>query len=197
MPYPHGYTDPPPTLAERLTRLNDHLQGLDQRLKAAIGAAVGSAIATAVRDAVRYLLGGKDTPAVERQSAHHDYRDDRAYRDERAPDSWGEEDSRWPQDEEFFAPASERPATRNTTSKRWCKAMSAALQMALWWLKHQPGRRPILTTVTITLAAGITAWVAGPAIAAGVGVLTSVAGLLLTSNAASEATNRLADVASD
>jgi len=197
MTYPHGHADPPLTLTERLTQLNDNLQALDQRLKAAIGAAVGNAIAAAVRDTVRYLLGGKDTPGVERQSDHHDYRDDRDYRDECAPDRWSEDDSCWPQDQEFFAPASKKPASHNTKSKRWSKALRAALQMALWWLKHQSGRRPILITVTVTLAASITALVAGPAIAAGVGVLTSVAGLLLTSNAASEATNRLADVASE
>jgi hypothetical protein len=57
------------------------------------------------------------------------------------------------------------------------------LQAALWFLKRQPRRRPVLTTLAVTLAAGVTGFVAGPVLAAGAGVLASVAGLLLTADA--------------
>jgi hypothetical protein len=41
--------------------------------------------------------------------------------------------------------------------------------------------------VTVTLAAGATAYVAGPTLAAGAGILASVASLLLTADAARSA----------
>jgi hypothetical protein len=65
--------------------------------------------------------------------------------------------------------------------------MSAALQTALWFVKQQPRRRPLLTTLAVTLAAGITAFVAGPVFAAGAGVLASVASLVLTADASKSA----------
>jgi hypothetical protein len=52
------------------------------------------------------------------------------------------------------------------------------LQAALWFLKQQPKRRPILTTVCVTLAAGATGFVAGPALVAGAGAIVSLAGLI-------------------
>jgi hypothetical protein len=45
----------------------------------------------------------------------------------------------------------------------------------------------VLTTVAVGLAAGVTGYVAGPAVAAGVGVLASVASLLLTADASRSA----------
>jgi hypothetical protein len=45
----------------------------------------------------------------------------------------------------------------------------------------------VLTTLAVALAAGITGFVAGPALAAGAGVLASVAGLMFTANASQSA----------
>jgi hypothetical protein len=177
----YGSPDPPRTLAERLERLNDNLRSLGERLKASIAGVVGDAIADAVRDAVRGLLGSRETPA-------DSYRDNHApghYRD-REDDPWGEEDRRW-EDEEVYTPARKTTATRNGAAGRWRGAMSAALQAALWFLKQQPRRRPILTTLAVTLAAGVTGFIAGPILAAGAGVLASVAGLLLTADASKSA----------
>jgi hypothetical protein len=58
----YGSPDPPRTLAERLSRLNDNLQALGERLKASIAGLLGDAIADAVRDSVRSLLGGEEAP---------------------------------------------------------------------------------------------------------------------------------------
>ena len=189
MSHPYSSPDPPRTLAERLTRLNDDLKGLGERLKAAIAGAVGDAVAEAVRDTLRSLLGGKDAPADHyrdpRDHAPHALYSD--YTAAREDDPWGEEDRRW-QDE---GPA---PARVNSAgSKRWRNAVGTALQAALWFLKRQPRRRPVLTTLAVTLAAGVAGLLAGPVLVAGAGVLASVAGLLLTADASRSAAELVAD----
>jgi hypothetical protein len=100
----YGSPDPPRTLAERLSRLNDSLQSLGERLKASIAGFLGDTIADAVRDSVRGLLGG-------REESHDPYRDRRdhhspGYYQEGEDDPWGDEDRGWREEE--FAPA--RPA---------------------------------------------------------------------------------------
>ena len=183
MNYHNGSPDPPRTLAERLTQLNDNLQSLGERLKASIASLLGDAIADAVRDSVRKLLGGEDAPA-------DPYRDQREYHSpahyrEDVDDPWGDEDRRW--EEEDYTPSRQTQTTRNSATDRWRNAMSAALQAALWFLKQQPRRRPILTTLAVTLAAGVTGFVAGPMLAAGAGVLASVASLMFTADASKSA----------
>src|SRR4051812_1959646 len=57
MHFPDTNADPPPTLADRLSGLNDRLLSLAARLKEAIASTVGQAVSQAVRDLVRALLG--------------------------------------------------------------------------------------------------------------------------------------------
>jgi hypothetical protein len=174
MSYHNSSPDPPRTLSERLSRLNDNLQSLGERLKASIAALVGDTVADAVRDALRGLLGGCEEspdPCRERRDRHG-----RDYYEGREDDPWGDEDRRWREDD--FTPARQTPATRGGAGGRWRVAASAALQAALWFLKQQPKRRPILTTVCVTLAAGATGFVAGPALVAGAGAIVSLAGLI-------------------
>jgi hypothetical protein len=180
MNHHYGSPDPPRTLAERLERLNANLQTLGERLKSSIAAVVGDAIADTVRDAVRSLLGGKEAPA----DPYRDHRDPAHYRDE-VEDPWGEEDRRW--EGEDFAPAREATPRRTGIGRRWRSAASAAVQAALWFLKRWPRRRPVLTTLAVALAAGVTGFVVGPTLAAGAGVLASVAGLMLTADASQSA----------
>lgn len=179
----YGSHDPPRTLSERLERLNDNLQSLGERLKASIAGLLGETIADAVRDSVRGLLGGREAPPTPYRD-RRDYHTPDHYR-EGEDDSWGEDDRRW--EEEDFAPARRTPATSSGAGKRWRDAVSAALQAALWFLKQQPRRRPVLTTLAVTLAAGVTGFVAGPVLAAGAGVLASVAGLVFTADASKSA----------
>jgi hypothetical protein len=179
----YGSPDPPRTLAERLSRLNDNLQALGTRLKASIAGLVGDTIADAVRDSVRGLLGDKE-------ESHDPYRDRREYHTlgyyrEGEDDTWGDEDRRWR--EQDFAPARQAPTTSGGASRRWRNAVSAALRAALWFVKRQPRRRPVLTTLAVTVAAGVTGFVAGPVLAAGAAVFASVAGLLFTADAAKSA----------
>ena len=151
---PYGSPDPPRTLTERLTRLNDDLRALGERLKASIAGVVGEAIADAVRDSVRHLLG-KEAPADRYPDQREVYprghsRDD-SY--DRVNDPWSEVDRRWAEDEEeSYWPAREKPVPRTNTRRRWRSALSAAVQTCLWFLKCQPRRRPVLTTLAVTLA---------------------------------------------
>jgi hypothetical protein len=181
----YGSLDPPLTLTERLSRLNDSLQSLGVRLKASIASLVGDAIGEAVRDSVRNLLGSKEVPS----NPYHDHRDHHApaHSHDRVDNPWGEED-RWSgTDDEVYATARDTPAAGSDKHNRWGNAMSAALQACLWFLKQQPRRRPLLTTVCVTLAAGVTGFIAGPLLAASAGVLASVASLLLTAESSKSA----------
>jgi hypothetical protein len=180
----YGPPDPPRTLADRLSRLNDDLQALGERLKASIAGLLGDAVAEAVRDSVRGLLGGdgeSHAPYRERMDRHA-----RDYYEGREDDPWGDEGRRRGEEEDY-APARRAPATSRGASDRWRNAVGAALRATLWFLKRQPRRRPVLTTLCVTLAAGVTGFVAGPALAASAGVLASVAGLVFTADAAKSA----------
>jgi hypothetical protein len=187
MNHPYHSLDPPPTLRERLTRLHDNLQALGERLKASIASVVADAVAEAVRDAVRRLLGERREPVIDH---FHDPRDHFNDRDDRWDDGWGE-DRRWADEDDYHA--RETPTTRTRAGQRWRSALSAALQACLWFLRRQPRRRPVLTTVCVTLAAGVTAFVAGPALAAVSGVLASAASLMLTAEASRSASEFAAD----
>jgi hypothetical protein len=178
----HSPVCPPPTLAQRLQHLKADLHGLGERLKTSIASVIGQAIADAVRDAVRWLLGGQEEPKAPNPGSPYDRWDDP---DERLWGQQGEERDRL-QDDGSLVPRSEGTAPGKASkekAQRWRHAWTAGLQTALWWPARQSCRRPIVTTVAVGLAAGVTGYVAGPAMAAGVGVLASVASLLLSVDA--------------
>ncbi|MFO0877877.1 MAG: hypothetical protein U0840_11030 [Gemmataceae bacterium] len=182
---PFGSSDPPRTLAERLARLSDHLQTLADRLRATIASLVGDTIGEVVHDLVRSLLGGKVSlpDPCRDQWGHHDPASHRDQQDE----PWYEEEVGW-EDAKVFKPAeASRPADRGQT-QRWRNAVSAGLQAMLLFLKHLPRNRPVFATVAVALATGTTGFFAGPTLAAGAGVLTSVVSLLLTADASKMAT---------
>jgi len=174
--------DPPRTLAERLQQLNDNLQSLGGRLKEAIASAVSTAVAQAIHDVVRNLLGPGEVPALDH---HYDPRDDRRWDNE--------EDPRWTDEQDYY-PSHHQPPVQNHRAhgpNRWRDALGMAVQTALWWIRQEPRRRTVLTTAAVAVAAGITAFIAGPVFGAGVGVLASAASLLVTANSASTASDHL------
>jgi len=69
------------------------------------------------------------------------------------------------------------------------------LQTSLFWLRQQRSQRPVLTTGVVALAAGVTAFFWGPTLAAGIGVLVSMAGLVLTADSASLTAGSLTAIA--
>ena len=190
--YPSN-ADPPLTLAGRLLSLNDTLRSLASRLRDSIAQAVGGAVADAIRHLVRSLLGEQD-----RRPRDSDTFGERFERDDhfRFGDS-DELDREEPGDElwqhrrhEPSLPPRQAPAPEYT--RRWGHALRAAVQAGLLWLRRGPCRRPVLTTAVVALAAGGTALVAGPAVAAFLSVAASVAGLLITADSATAVAELLA-----
>lgn len=191
MHHHHGQLGPPLTLAERLEQLNDNLQEMGDRLKEAIAAAIGTTVADAVRDTVHNLLGGEDRGLPQ----HRDSWEDDNYRGGRR--AWDEPDDPWREPDPYDPqPLRRSVSPRRVGSNRWGQALTAALQTSLWWLREQKSRRPVLATSAVALAAGVTAFFYGPALAAGVGVLASVVSLVLTTEGARSATEQLATMSS-
>lgn len=187
----HSTLSPPLTLAERLDQLNDNLHTLGDRLKEAIASAIGTTAAEAVRDAIRGLLGEpENSPSY---SPRDWSEDDRSWHertwDDPSQNPWMERDRQEPEWRSLH------PHAQRTSNIRLRNALGAALQSSLFWLRQEKSRRPVLTTSLIALTAGVTAFFYGPALAAGVGLLTSVASLIMTAESASSAAESLAEIA--
>jgi hypothetical protein len=204
----------PPTLVERLQRLNDSLAGLGRRLRDSVATVVGSAVAEAVRDGVRRLLEQVNpTPTLkenETQRRDHLHQSDRLDDDRfdsggyyREPGGWPrEQGSDFPEDEQTDGglwreryesePPTREPETNNRQVGRLEYAVTTAVAAGTWWVQRNRLRRPVLTTVAVAVAAGIAAFFAGPAVAAGLSVLSAVGGMVLTADALTAAATGLA-----
>jgi hypothetical protein len=125
---------------------------------------------------VRNLLGARNMHETVSRFDRQGQSDNGIWND---PDEAG-----WDEDQGFQPSRHDRPVERTPNCRRWRDALGSAMQAALWWMRQQPSRRPVLTTLAVAVAAGVTAFIAGPTLAAGVGVVASAAGLLLTANAA-------------
>jgi hypothetical protein len=180
----HAQTDPQRTLSERLEQLNENLHALSLRLKDAIASAVSTAVGDAIRDAVRRLLGRKNALPWNQQFDQVP-RDEAGLWNDFDESSWDVEDDFPAREQEPFQPS------RKPRPNRWGNALGMAMQTAIWWMWQQPHRRPVLTTTVVAVAAGVTAFLAGPALTAGVGVLASTAGLLMTTNTVKSAGEQL------
>jgi hypothetical protein len=181
---------PPGNLAGRLEQLNAEMRDLRDRLKASIASAIGTAVAEAVRDAVSGLLGVRPVPPARPYALASPGHGQNRYWDQPEDDWWSQDEWDRPQ------PSQPPPVQDRGPNQRWREAVGAALKASLWWLRDQKGRRPLLTTSLVALAAGVTALVAGPAVGGSVGVLASVVSLVLTADAATSAADRLAGLAS-
>src|SRR5262245_52469218 len=137
-------------LGPHLAGLRDTLEGLAERLRAAVAGAVGGAVAGAVREAVHALLAerGRRDPAP----LALDYEDP----EPRAP-SWGRRDEQQPWrrpaasreeggfDDDFDCEeqaSPPKPDPEPARRLRWCAAVAAGLQAAAWWLRRKAGAAP-------------------------------------------------------
>jgi hypothetical protein len=174
---------PPCTLADRLRALNDSLKALAIRLKDAIASAVSSAIGQVVRDLIRRLLGEHE---LSEQPRPFDRRFDLQAR-ERSTERFQHEDDPWHEDPWLDDRPEAIASSHDESSEgpnRWGEALRTTVQTALWWLRIQPCRHPMLTTVLVALSAGAAAFFAGPTLAACVSVVATVTSLLLTADSA-------------
>jgi hypothetical protein len=175
----NAHADPPTTLADRVRQLNENLATLAVRLKDAIAEIISKAVAQAVRDGVSGLLGNGGPFGQTRR-----LRD--PFRDGAEDDPWSDdrdEDQAYPW--HCTEPTPQRPS-------RWTEAARAAAQTALWWLRQQPRKRPVLTTTLVALAGGCAALVAGPTLVGCVTVAVSLVSLLLTADSTRSAAEMLA-----
>jgi hypothetical protein len=188
----HQQVGLPLTVSQRLERLTSNLEVLRDKLKDSIAAAIGTAVAEAVHDAIRGLLGSEDVSSGHRED-HWPLADERSW-DNRRWDRF-EEDS-WPQSRQFDKdPDYQDECCNRAGNSRIRNAIGAALTTSMWWLRQQKNKRPVLTTSVVALAAGAIAFFWGPALAAGVGVLASITGLILTADNASQTAGSLTTVA--
>jgi hypothetical protein len=188
------YFDRPRTLVQRLRQLNENLLSLGQRLRESIASVIGETVAETVRDGLRRLFGRHDAapaPSPAPPTFHRRYEDrDPLWDDpeeEERDDGWREQEDE-PEPEPFRPPA----APQEKECSRWRHALGASLRAACWWLERQKPRRPVVTTAVIAIAAGVTAFVAGPAVADGLHLVSSMFGLLATADVASSTAQHLA-----
>ena len=178
----HASEDPACTLADRLHSLDYNLQALAARLEDAIAAAVSTALGQAIRDAIRKLLGDPGQPTRPSEPFAGNGCESRgSYDGFERRDDWGGDDNFWGEDN--YEPG-RPPSSSPSAASRWSGALRASVQTALWWLRTQPCRKPLLTTALLALSAGGVALFAGPTFAACVSVVASVASLLLTADSA-------------
>jgi hypothetical protein len=200
-------------LCAQLARLNHHLQHLGQGLRERIAGAVGRTVCEVVREAVHAALaefGGPQVPSSvppqqsPRRPPYWDEPNDDLQRnlltdpnefdDLLAPEASDE----WlpPNQNRSGSRASETPPVSAASASPWMRALAAACQAAAWWLRRQPRRHPLLTTLAVGLAAGVAAYSVSPLLAAGATVLGSALSLLFVADATTSTVQALTGLAS-
>jgi len=176
----------PPPLLQNLQHLNHQLRDLTNQLKHDIAVAVGETVASTVKSFLRRLLDageptrpslppretfpGRDSPFREPDFPMLSSRSD--------PDAWLND----VEDEPFETPP---PATPPGPPSFMKKALATGIQAGLWWLRQQPRRRPILSTLAVAALAGGGTLLAGPTLGAGLAVMGSMAGMIVSGSASS------------
>jgi hypothetical protein len=198
MPSFYTTTGPPAnTFTERLQRLGHRLDDLAAQLRDGISRAVSEAIAGALEQVVRTVFGARQ-PEVQLPDNNHRWhpRPHRpAWLQEDAPAWLDPEDSEddggdWLDD----APAEHRPTAPSPVSSepsratRWLSAVATGVRAAVWWLRRQAPRQPVLTTIAIGLTAAVIALTSSGA----TGVIGSILGALCVADLARSSAEHLA-----
>ena len=172
----------PPSLLQNLQSLNQQLLDLTNQLKHDIAVAVGETIASTVRSFLRRLLDASEpsrpTFPTREESSHRDmpygHSEHPVLRSRQERDAWLNDE----EDEPFENPA---PAAPPSFMK---KALATGVQAGLWWLRQQPRHRPFLSTLAVAALAGGGTLLAGPTLGAGLAVMGSLAGMIVSGSAA-------------
>jgi hypothetical protein len=175
-------------LAERLRRLHRAFGTLGAEVRGSVARILAQAVAEAVQAAALAVLGGTERPS--HTPGHFGPpRDNRLplWQEPRGP-SWSDRDfreeegdrlSRWaPQDswrpeveEDEPEPSCQPP------NQEWRRALAAGFQAASWWLRVR-GHLGALAALGVGLLAALAAWLFGPAVVDGAGLVASSVGLL-------------------
>jgi hypothetical protein len=200
-------------LCAQLARLNHHLQYLGQGLRERIAGAVGRTVCEVVREVVHAALAELSSPQVPssappkpspRCPPFWDEPDDDLQRNLRTdPNEF--DDPLTPEVSDDWLPtnqnrsgtgADEASPSPAASASPWMRALAAACQAAAWWLRRQPQRHPLLSTLAVGLAAGVVAYSVSPLLAAGATVVASAVSLLLVADAATSAVQALTGLTS-
>ena len=178
---------PPRTLTQRIERLNETLENLRNQLKDEIARAVSVAVAEAIRDGLCSLFG-RNANTLEYRPTRETYTEDRGWNEPPEEDEpWQEDRDAEPEEERF----TQRPSEGRS---RWGQALGTAIQTGLFWLRRQSSGRPILTAALVAVAGGITAFFAGPTLAASAVAFASAASLLMTVDTTGSVANGIAGI---
>lgn len=190
-------------LAGPLERLHHSLLGLAQRVREAIASSVSQSAGQVVREAVLAALAelpnaGPRTPShsySRAQRSMHSWNDERedsygnGWNDDGHYGSYGPQRStpRWDEDPEEYEeryPGPQgwaeqsippTPTPEVSPARAWMSALLTAVEAALWWASHRPGRTPVLAALGIGSVTLLAALILGPL----AGVATAVAGTTL------------------
>jgi hypothetical protein len=200
-------------LSAQLGRLNHHLLQLGQGLRERIAGAIGRTVCEVVREAVHAALAefaaspfpsSATPPPSPRRPPFWDEPDDDQQRNlGTEPNEF--DDPLTPEARDDWLPrtqslsgsgAGETSPAPAASASPWMRALAAACQAAAWWLRRQPQRHPLLTTLAVGLAAGVAAYSVSPLLAAGATVVGSAVTLLLVADATTSAVQALTSLAS-
>ena len=200
-------------LYAQLGRLNHHLLHLGQGLRERIAGAIGRTVCEVVREAVHAALAelsGSPVPfsvsasPPPRCTPFWDESDDDLQRNLRTdPDEFDDpliaearDDGCLPNQNQRGSWGGETTPVPAASASPWVRALAAACQAAAWWLRRQPRRYPLLTTLAVGLAAGVATYSMSPLLAAGATVLGSAVTLLFMADATTSAVQALTGLAS-
>jgi hypothetical protein len=185
---------PPATLTQGLQRLRERLDGLAAQLREGISRAVSEAIAGALDHVVRTVFGANQ-PQVRwpENNRPWQHRANRATWQEDDAPSWldpddGEDDGGdWldASPAEYRSTSATVASTEPPRATRWLSAVAAGVRTAVWWLRRQASRRPVLTTIAIGVTAAIVALTT-------TGVIGPILGALCVADLARSSTEHLA-----
>jgi hypothetical protein len=161
-------------LGRHLARLRENLESLCERLRAAVALAVGTTVASAVREMVHALLDetnrNPEPLARSQKTAAARWKD--PWLDDRDEhDPWREMPYESEPPEDFDSPTPEE--VKRTGSARWCRALSAGLQAAAWWLRRRATGLSLVTAVGVAAAVTLAGYAGGPLALAGWGLARS------------------------
>lgn len=173
------------SLAARLDRLRDTLDGLRQRLREAVVRSVGETVGAAVREALGAVLvhGAPDEEKYVYDSPPH-YHDPPLWHDQREPhwqDGWEWIDTADDSNQSrSMDPSAPEPEGRRTAAT---SLLLLGCQAVAWWLRRHQTHFPALAALGVGTACGVAAYLGAPVVIAGVGLAGSALGLAALASA--------------
>src|SRR4051794_23049068 len=158
-------------LNERLSRLRQTLETIQENLHQAIARAIGQSFGELLHDIVHTLLAADEcmpTPSTYRPQPRppaYDRDQPPAHSDpwyERFDAEQADEERRWLA-EESWDDADESPSAEPQQRTRWLQALLVGFQVTTWWLRRHSGPYPLLAALAVGSVTGTVAYGVRPA----------------------------------